>query len=69
MGALNGTSAVQELAIDVVRVGHLLAFAIGFGAALFLEISVLQRFQSRIDRSDLALLNQGHTLILSLIHI
>ena len=54
---------MQDILIDLVRVSHLAAFAVGIGAAVFLEAFVLKRFWSGIDREGLKLLAVGHGLI------
>lgn len=52
-----------DIAADSLRVGHMAAFALGIGAAAFLEMQLLRRFQSTIDIEGLRLLLAGHDLI------
>ena len=54
-----------DFVTDIVRVAHLGAFAVGLGAAAFLEITILKRFRTCIDGDGLRLLHQGHQLIAS----
>lgn len=53
-----------ELFTDLVRVTHFIGFAIGFGAAVFLEGLVLSRARVAIEEEELALIEHGHRLIL-----
>lgn len=52
-----------NLAADALTLFHLLSFATGIGTALFLQIRIVPRFRTRIDKTDLRILMQGHTLI------
>lgn len=52
-----------DFVTDIVRVVHLGAFAVGLGAAAFLEITILKRFRTCIDGDGLRLVYQGHQLI------
>ncbi|MEM9342903.1 MAG: hypothetical protein AAGA87_07640 [Pseudomonadota bacterium] len=52
-----------ELSLDTLRVGHMLSFAIGIGAALFLELQVTKRFIRGVEIEGLRMLLSGHTLI------
>ncbi len=53
-----------ELFTDLVRVTHFIGFAIGIGAAVFLEGLVLSRARVAIEEEELALIEHGHRLIL-----
>jgi len=53
-----------ELFLDLVRVLHFLGFAVGIGAAVFLEGLVLSRARVAIEEEELALIEHGHRLIL-----
>lgn len=53
-----------ELVTDLVRVAHFIGFAIGIGAAVFLEGLVLSRARVAIEEEELALIEHGHRLIL-----
>ncbi|MEM7271206.1 MAG: hypothetical protein AAF401_18360 [Pseudomonadota bacterium] len=53
-----------ELITDLVRVAHFIGFAIGIGAAVFLEGLVLSRARVAIEEEELALIEHGHRLIL-----
>lgn len=53
-----------ELFVDFIRVAHILCFAIGIGAAVFMESVVLSRARTYIDIEELALIERGHKLIL-----
>jgi hypothetical protein len=57
-----------DLVTDTIRVGHMLAFAIGIGAAAFLETQILRRFLTRIDAEGLTLMLYGHRLIKSAVY-
>ena len=52
-----------DFVTDLIRVLHMGAFAVGIGAAAFLETTILKRFRSCIDGDGLRLLQQGHALI------
>lgn len=52
-----------ELTLNTLSVGHMLSFAIGIGAAFFLEVQVTKRFARRIDIDGLRLLLSGHAII------
>jgi hypothetical protein len=54
---------IEPVVLDLVRFAHLCAFAVGVGAAVFLEYTVFSRFQHRIDREGLDLVHKGHDLI------
>ncbi len=54
---------MMDLTVDVLRVSHMLAFAIGIGGAAFLELQVVRRFRNRIDHEGLRVLLFGHDLI------
>ena len=54
---------MEQIALDFLRVGHMISFGIGIGAALFLEVAILDRFRDQISASDLVLLQRGHDLI------
>ena len=55
---------MYELFLDLVRVIHFLGFAVGIGAAVFLEGLVLSRARVAIEEEELALIEHGHRLIL-----
>lgn len=55
---------MYELVTDLVRVIHFLGFAVGIGAAVFLEGLVLSRARVAIEEEELALIEHGHRLIL-----
>ena len=59
---------MSGIVIDIIRVGHMFAFAVGIGAAMFLEIQVVRRFFARIDEEGLRLLIFGHGLIRRAVH-
>lgn len=48
---------------DLLTALHMLCFAAGIGASLFLETLIVPRFFRSIERSDLTTLMQGHRLI------
>lgn len=54
---------MTDLMTDVVRLAHMLFFAIGIGSAVFLESIFLSRARVRVDKDVLALVNTGHRLI------
>lgn len=54
---------MYDLFVDLFRTGHMAAFAVGIGSAIFLEISVMQRCRNRIDADALDMLEIGHTII------
>lgn len=55
--------SMLDLFFDALRVSHMLSFALGIGAAAFLEMQVLKRFRRRIDSEGLKLVLAGHDLI------
>lgn len=54
---------MTDLLFDALRVGHMLAFAVGIGAAAFLELQLVRRFRTGVDIGSLRLLLFGHDLI------
>ncbi len=54
-----------DIVADSLRVGHMGAFALGIGAAAFLEMQLVHRFRHTVDAEGLRLLLNGHTLIRS----
>lgn len=52
-----------DIVEDGLRVGHMGAFAVGIGAAAFLELQLMRRFRTTVDREGLRLLQSGHELI------
>jgi hypothetical protein len=52
-----------DIAVDGLRVAHMAAFAVGIGAATFLESQLLRRFSGGIDAEGLKTLIGGHKLI------
>ncbi|MEM7547903.1 MAG: hypothetical protein AAF367_20450 [Pseudomonadota bacterium] len=52
-----------EFVTDLVRLIHMLCFAVGIGCAVFLESVVLGRARIRVDLEELALIERGHRLI------
>lgn len=53
-----------DIVVDALRVFHMASFAVGIGAAAFLEMQVMKRFQTRIDSEGLKIVLLGHKLIL-----
>ena len=52
-----------ELTLNTLSVGHMLCFAVGIGAAFFLEMQVTKRFIRGIDIEGLRMVLSGHTII------
>ena len=52
-----------DLAFDSLKVLHMGSFAVGIGAAAFLELNLVQRFRSNLDFEGLNMLLLGHDLI------
>ena len=53
----------MDLAIDGLRVLHMLSFAIGIGSAAFLEVLVVRRFLRGIDIEGLRIVLAGHDIV------
>lgn len=52
-----------DLLFDCLRVAHMASFAVGIGAAAFLELYLAKRFRDRLDTEAVKMLLQGHELI------
>lgn len=52
-----------DVVFDILRVLHMMSFALGIGAAAFLELQVSKRFRNQIDGDGLRLMLSGHHLI------
>lgn len=52
-----------DIVADCLRVAHMGAFAVGIGAAAFLETQLVRRFRHTVDAEGLRLLLGGHRLI------
>ncbi len=54
---------MYDLALDLARVAHLFAFAVGFGAAVLLEFVLVHKIHRGLAASDLKLIHSAHDLI------
>lgn len=54
---------MTDILFDILRVGHMASFAVGIGAAAFLELYLIKRFRDRLDPDSVKLLLMGHELI------
>jgi len=54
---------MTDMLLDLLRVTHMAAFAVGIGAATFLETQLIRRFKYRVDQDGLRFLLNGHDMI------
>ena len=52
-----------DVLFDALRVAHMMSFALGIGAAAFLELQIVKRCRYQIDSDSLRLVLSGHQLI------
>ncbi|MGV6847102.1 MAG: hypothetical protein ACWA5A_01855 [Marinibacterium sp.] len=52
-----------DIIFDILGVAHMASFAVGIGAAAFLELYLIKRFRARLDPASVSLLLMGHQLI------